>query len=153
MKSKKIGIIKGASKPVARVKMKSALTNLDHLVEAAPKMETGVPIGKSERKSRSMKLASTAPQPLRQSVTEIEAQIDVGFGNTLFIRGQGEGLSWDKGIPLTCQNQSTWHWAAVGASEPVEFKFLLNDQRWAAGGNLKVAPGEKIRVTPTFQPV
>ena len=31
----------------------------------------------------------------------IEAKIDVGFGNALYMRGEGLGLSWTQGVPLT----------------------------------------------------
>lgn len=39
----------------------------------------------------------TAPSSV--VTTKIVALIDVGFGNTLYIRGEGPGLSWEKGIP------------------------------------------------------
>jgi hypothetical protein len=31
-------------------------------------------------------------------VTTISASFDVGFGNALYVRGEGAGLSWDKGL-------------------------------------------------------
>src|SRR5262245_57692064 len=61
--------------------------------------------------------------------TEIEAKIDVGWGNALYIRGQGGGLTWDKGVPLTCFNGSSWVWFS-SVSDKVIFKLLLNDQIW-----------------------
>src|SRR5688572_5617630 len=33
----------------------------------------------------------------RPVVTTITARVDVGFGNALFLRGEGAGLSWNKG--------------------------------------------------------
>ena len=47
-----------------------------------------------------------------KSVT-IQAKIDVGFGNTLYMRGEGRGLSWNRGVPLTCVNRSTWQWTGA----------------------------------------
>ena len=35
-------------------------------------------------------------------VTTITALVDVGFGNTLYLRGEGPGLSWEKGVPMKC---------------------------------------------------
>src|SRR5436853_2805391 len=58
-----------------------------------------------------------------KSVT-IQAKIDVGFGNTLYLRGEGEGLSWNQGIPLTCVDGSTWQWSAP-VSDKVKFKLWM----------------------------
>jgi hypothetical protein len=80
----------------------------------------------------------------------IKARIDVGWGNALFIRGQGCGLRWDKGQPLICADGSTWVWANGQVREKVEFKLLLNDQVWSDGPNLVVEPGRRIEVTPSF---
>jgi len=83
-------------------------------------------------------------------VTTIEANVDVGFGNRLFIRGQGDGLSWEKGLPLTCQEASRWVWSSEHARGQVMFKLLLNDERWAQGEDVKVEAGETIEVVPVF---
>ena len=40
----------------------------------------------------------------------IEANIDVGYGNSLYLRGEGLGLNWNQGIPLKCEDGSTWKW-------------------------------------------
>jgi len=81
--------------------------------------------------------------------TTIEAKIDVGFGNNLFLRGQGAGLSWDRGIPLTCVDGKTWQWSGK-ADDKLTFKLLLNDAVWAKGADLVAAPGQKVRVAPAF---
>jgi len=79
----------------------------------------------------------------------IEAQIDVGFGNTLYLRGDGHGLSWNQGVPLTCVDASTWKWSGE-AEDELKFKLLLNDAIWSKGEDLVVAPGEKVQVAPAF---
>lgn len=79
----------------------------------------------------------------------IEAKIDVGFGNNLFLRGEGEGLSWDRGIPLENVDSRTWR-LLVPAKKQVQFKLLINDAVWAQGEDCVAAPGKKIEVTPTF---
>src|SRR6185437_14125736 len=78
-----------------------------------------------------------------------EAKIDVGFGNTLFLRGEGLGLSWTKGVPLTCVDGNTWKWTG-DASEQVKFKLLLNDQVWSQGEDLIATPGQKVEIAPAF---
>ena len=79
----------------------------------------------------------------------IEAKIDVGFGNTLYLRGEGTGLNWNHGVPLTCVDESTWKWSGETGQE-TKFKLLLNDAVWSAGENLVVAPGQKLEVSPIF---
>ena len=82
--------------------------------------------------------------------TTIEAKIDVGFGNNLFLRGQGAaGLSWERGIPLNCVDGKTWQWSGK-ADDKLKFKLLLNDKVWAKGEDLVAAPGQKVEVKPAF---
>jgi|SRR5436190_4318897 len=88
------------------------------------------------------------PQPCNQTVT-IEARIDVGYGNTLYLRGHGQGLNWNQGVPLTCLDSSTWKWTGL-AHEQVRFKLLLNDTVWAQGDDLIAVPGQKFEVAPAF---
>ena len=90
-----------------------------------------------------------APAPAGQ-VTEIAARINVGWGNKLFIRGQGDGLSWDEGTPLVCAGDSTWVWSTRQAKASIVFKLLLNDQIWAAGPDGVVEPGNRLEVVPAF---
>jgi hypothetical protein len=85
-----------------------------------------------------------------EKITTIQAKTDVGFGNSLFIRGQGEGLSWDKGLPLSCVDGSAWVWSTRQAKDKVVFKLLLNDQVWAKGEDVVVEAGRKIEVVPVF---
>jgi hypothetical protein len=94
--------------------------------------------------------AHKKPGPVSGLRTEVEARIDVGLGNALFIRGEGDGLSWDKGEPLECKDASTWVWARCEAKDKVVFKFLLNDVIWAQGEDIVLQAGEKVQITPRF---
>ena len=85
-----------------------------------------------------------------QPVTVIEAKINVGLGNQIFIRGQGDGLNWFEGVPLNCVDATTWVWSTRHAKEKVVFKLLLNDQVWAKGEDVVVAAGRKIEGVPFF---
>jgi hypothetical protein len=98
--------------------------------------------------------ASTKPvAPARTAAgtanTTIEAKIDVGFGNQLFARGQGAGLSWERGTPLACVDSKTWR-LQVPATDKLTFKLLLNDAVWSQGEDLTAAPGSRVQVTPKF---
>ena len=88
--------------------------------------------------------------PVAQRVTEVVARADVGFGNSLFIRGQGNGLSWERGTRLACAGPSTWVWSTPQAREPVVFKLLLNDELWAKGEDVVVRAGQRVEIVPGF---
>jgi hypothetical protein len=93
--------------------------------------------------------ATKVQAPARSAGTVIEAKIDVGFGNQLFLRGQGSGLSWDRGIPLECVDSKTWR-LTFPAEEKLLFKLLLNDTVWAQGEDVVVTPGQRVEITPAF---
>jgi hypothetical protein len=95
------------------------------------------------------KPASVAKKSKTEALTTIEVKIDVGFGNAVFLRGQGSGLTWEHGVPLACVDGCTWRWSQKVA-DPVTFKVLLNDQVWCAGSDFVVAPGQKVEVSPCF---
>lgn len=100
----------------------------------------------------SNKKFATSPQTAsktKRPVTVIEVKVDVGFGNNLFLRGQGPGLSWDRGVPLTCIDGKTWQWTGR-VPDRMTFKLLLNDSIWSKGEDLVVKPGQKVEVVPTF---
>lgn len=82
--------------------------------------------------------------------TTVGAQIDVGFGNTLYLRGEGPGLSWEKGVPLDCVADDKWAISFAETSAPVVFKFLINDRTWCAGDDYIAQPGSTLIVTPAF---
>lgn len=107
--------------------------------KAAPKK---VATKKVAKKKVAQKAASTP------SVSAV-AQIDIGFGNSLFIRGEGAGLSWEQGILMDCLDSSAWTWTGK-SKKPVLFKVLINDEIWSTGENFEIPAGEAITFTPSF---
>ena len=89
---------------------------------------------------------AAAPSP---ALTIIDVKLNVGFGNAVFLRGQGAGLTWERGLPLDCVDAQTWRWCGM-AKDPITFKLLINDKVWSAGNDLRIAPGQKIEVAPEF---
>jgi hypothetical protein len=85
-----------------------------------------------------------------EQMTMVRARFDVGFGNSIFIRGQGGGLSWDRGLPLSCIDGSAWVWSTKQAEGKLVFKLLLNNQVWAKGEDVIVEAGKKIEIIPAF---
>ena len=88
--------------------------------------------------------------PPAEPATVVEARIDVGVGNRVFIRGQGDGLSWFQGVPLECTDSTTWVWSTLQARGKVVFKLLLNDQIWAKGEDVAIEAGRKVEIVPFF---
>lgn len=122
------------ARPAAK---KKAVKPAESIAKAAPKAPAIQPAPK-------VKAPSIPP---RATVT---ARIDVGFGNALYVRGEGAGLSWDKGMVMTCVSDDEWQ-ITLGESEtPVTLKFLVNDLTWSVGPDFTVGPGISITVTPEF---
>ena len=83
-------------------------------------------------------------------VTTISAHIDVGFGNALYVRGEGSGLSWEKGLRMECIADDRWSLSLAESARPFVFKFLINDLTWSVGDDYTVAPGSAATLTPIF---
>jgi hypothetical protein len=88
---------------------------------------------------------------LETSGTEIIADVDIGWGNKLFIRGEGCGLSWEKGVPMQNIENHLWRWECPGkCPENFQYKLLINDHIWALGENLTANRGTKNFIEPSF---
>jgi hypothetical protein len=101
---------------------------------------TAKPVRKAPAKKPAIKTTSTT----------ITAKIDVGFGNAIYVRGDGPGLSWDKGLVMDCVADDEWSITISDAVKPVVFKLLMNDLTWCAGNDYLVEPGGSIAIEPTF---
>jgi hypothetical protein len=109
---------------------------------AVPAVEAAKPKAPRARKPAAEKPAT--------ALTQVKAYIDVGPGNTLFVRGEGPGLSWEAGVPMQWTGDGCWAWSVETAGQEITFKVLINDQHWAWGDNLKVAAGDTASFTPAF---
>jgi hypothetical protein len=83
-------------------------------------------------------------------LTTISARIDVGFGNALFVRGEGPGLNWEKGLAMECVENNLWRVTLAGSARSYTFKFLINDVTWSAGPDFTAACGTSVTLTPEF---
>jgi hypothetical protein len=84
------------------------------------------------------------------SKVTITAKVDVGFGNSLSVRGDGSGLTWNKGTLLDNISSDTWKIVLSGVEKPLTFKFLKNDELWSVGDDYVAAPGDTVTATPVF---
>ena len=83
--------------------------------------------------------------------TRLQVTAYIGIGNRLFIRGDGPGLSWDKGVPLQFVSIGKWRWETADATAPVKFKLYKNDDlECAALGTQTLDSGHQQEITATF---
>lgn len=88
--------------------------------------------------------------PKKPSPTVITAVVDIGFGNTLYVRGEGPGLSWDVGVPMDCVADDKWTLSLPAGKGAVTYKVLVNDLSWSIGEDYVAASGESVTIVPAF---
>ena len=81
----------------------------------------------------------------------IKIKYDTGFTNSLYIRGSGGGLNWDKGILMENRGADEWVWETADSCKGVEFKVLINDACYEEGSNHLIESGSEISYTPKFE--
>jgi hypothetical protein len=89
--------------------------------------------------------------PYNKLLLHLRVFCDIGYGNGLFIRGSGGGLSWDRGFPLHNIAHDQWIWETSSA-DVLEFKLLINDEKWENGGNHFYQSGSSMSLYPSFGP-
>jgi hypothetical protein len=83
--------------------------------------------------------------------TRLIATAYIGIGNRLFIRGEGPGLSWEKGVPLQFVSIGKWRWETAEATGTVLAKLYKNDEvECSALGTLTLEPGHQQEVAAKF---
>ena len=99
-----------------------------------------------------VKAVTPAAKPVANKpvLTTISARIDVGFGNALFVRGEGAGLSWDQGRAMECVEDTLWRITLAESARAYTFKFLINDVTWSTGPDFTAACGTNVTLTPEF---
>lgn len=122
-----------------------------------PKKSTpskSAPAAKVPAKKSAAKKPSAKASPVKSGgkKTTIVAKVDVGWGNSVYLRGQGGGLSWDVGDLMVCGKNDEWTWSAPASAGTITFKFIRNDLHWAIGPNQTVRAGATSVSTPTFPP-
>ncbi|HSI09919.1 MAG: hypothetical protein ACAH89_08075 [Rariglobus sp.] len=101
-------------------------------------------------------LTPDAPDASESSITSdgftrLIATAYIGIGNKLYIRGEGPGLSWDKGVPLQFVSIGKWRWESADATAPLKAKLYKNDQIECQGlGTLTLEPGRQHEVNAGF---
>ncbi len=139
---------KATKKTVKKAAVKKAAKKVATKTPAAKKAVKKAIKKTAVKKVAAKKAASSAPSS--KSVTRIIARVDARFGNTLYIRGEGGGLSWTEGVPMENISSDEWKWESTEADSGIVFKFLVNDEIWANGEDQTVAAGSTSISTPSF---
>lgn len=102
-------------------------------------------------------LLADLPEPARKSRsargkgTTLIANLLIGIGNKPYVRGEGPGLSPDKGIPMEFVEIGKWRWTTGDATGPVTCSILKNDTVLAEGDPIVIEPGQTIEIHPSFK--
>jgi hypothetical protein len=97
--------------------------------------------------------APETPEPAvsADGATRLVVTAYIGIGNRLFIRGEGPGLGWEKGVPLSFVSIGKWRWETNDATAPIRFKLYKNDEvECTALGERSVDPGAQQDLTASF---
>ena len=138
-----------AKKAVKKAPAKKAAAPKKAPAKKAPAKKAAAPKKAPAKKAPAKKAAAPKKAASKKATTSIIARVDVGFGNALYVRGEGAGLSWEKGTAL--ENVTPYEWALKSTKKgTVTFKFLINDELWAEGENITLEAGSESISSPTF---
>lgn len=73
----------------------------------------------------------------------------LGGGDTMYLRGEGGGLSWGRGVALSRESADVWS-AEVPSQGPFVVKALVNDTLWQVGPNVLLNGTADATVYPWF---
>lgn len=107
---------------------------------------SGATRGLRDSQQKSGKRADDSAPPC----VSVSALFDVGWGRALYIRGDGPGLSWQKGNLMHNAAPDRWEWATDGTADAFEYKLLIDDREWSMGDNFRALPGGRNEVEPDF---
>ena len=80
----------------------------------------------------------------------VVAKIIIGIGNKVHVRGEGPGLSWDEGVPMSFLEIGKWSWTPSDKSIPLVIQLYKNDEEPDTNGRIELDPGENVEISPRF---
>ena len=111
---------------------------------------------KSDDAGLDLGLTSEAQDPMQSApttdgFTRLIATAYIGIGQKLYLRGDGPGLSWEKGVPLQFVSIGKWLWETPAATTPFTTKLFKNDQvECTTLGLITLEPGRQHEVNAGF---
>jgi hypothetical protein len=122
---------------------------VDEFVQFSPDELPAAPVAAPEFKLHSPD--ATVSSMTADGASRLLATAYIGIGNRLFIRGEGPGLTWEKGVPLQFVSIGKWRWETTETAATVTFKLYKNDTvECTALGEQTIAPGHLTEVTASF---
>ncbi len=95
-----------------------------------------------------------APEPESSAssdgATRLLVTAYIGIGNKLYIRGDGPGLSWDKGVPMQFVSIGKWGWSSQEAAGPVRCRLYKNDTQASNEGEIVLEPARHTELAAQF---
>ena len=89
--------------------------------------------------------------PTTPTITTVRVHYDVGYGNSMSIRGSDYPLWWDEGREMRNTDTDVWEFEIERIeSGTFEYKLLINDSTWSNGDNYEVTAGSTVDIYPTF---
>ena len=92
---------------------------------------------------------SKGPSADPASLTLI-AHTNIGLGNTPYVRGEGPGLNWTEGVPMSFLEIGKWEWTVENAGEAANVRVFKNDEISAYGDDVEIGIGELVEIYPDF---
>lgn len=129
------------------------LPGLLDLPEATPESTAvpAAPVAVEEEPVSSQATGEVERSLSSDGVTRLVVTAYIGIGNRLFVRGEGPGLSWDKGVALQFVSIGKWRWESSDASTPVTVRIFKNDQIECPNvGAITIDPGQQAEVSAAF---
>ena len=84
------------------------------------------------------------------NVTTLHADVMIGIGNKPYLRGNGAGLSFAKGVPMDFLEIGKWQWTTKSLKKTLTCKIYKNDQIPATGDTFTIKPGQTLQINPSF---
>lgn len=116
---------------------------------------TGKQIEVTVSGKNSMILATGTPTsytPMTPTTTKIRVHYNVGYGNTMYLRGNTYPLWWDTGRKMRNVSSDVWEFEIerIPSGNTLEFKPLINNTTWSTGNNYTVTGGQTVDIYPSF---
>jgi hypothetical protein len=112
------------------------------------KKKVATPAKKTPTKKTTTAKSKTAKKDT--FATKICIKYDAGFPNNLYVRGEGAGLNWNKGVPCKNVGPNEWIWEVPKQFITCKFKVLINDEHYEQGRDHILHAGSLMEYTPKF---
>ncbi|MBO7521305.1 MAG: hypothetical protein J6T16_03600 [Opitutales bacterium] len=92
------------------------------------------------------------PSRVKSGDTAVVVNAFLGIGNIPYVRGDGAGLSPDKGSPMDLLEIGKYQWKCEGMiADPIKISVWLNDEIPSNLGELILNPNETLEIDPSFE--